>query len=215
MRKFDAILFDFDGTLFDTIPLIIDSYQQTYYKMFGDWHEPESIVKGIGLPLEEVFEKDYPGHGEALLKAYTDYNHANLHHVGVFNGIIPMLEELKATGTPLGVVTAKRADAMRPTVELFEVEDLFEVFVTKFDTEEHKPNPAPLYFAMDKLGLDDPRHVLYVGDAVWDIRAAKNGKLQSAAVGWSPTERAILEAEAPDYFIERPEDLVALARQNR
>lgn len=212
--QLDAILFDFDGTLCDTISLIVDSYQYMYKKHNKRFHTAEEIIAGIGLPLEEVICKEYPEEGEAMLATYLDYNYKHTHSsYGIFIGIVPMLEELKKLGIPLGIVTAKRLENMEITLEHADLEKYFDIMVTKFDTDKHKPDPAPLQVAQKKLGLTDPSKIIYVGDAVFDVQAANNGGFISAAVAWAQTDHAALKAQKPDYWIEKPEDLVSLAKK--
>lgn len=90
--QIDGILFDFDGTLFDTISLIVESYQYTYRKHNKREHTAEEIKAGIGLPLETIFNNEYPEDGADLLKTYLEHN--NNHTAtgyGIFLGIGPML----------------------------------------------------------------------------------------------------------------------------
>ena len=83
-----------------------------------------------------------------------------------------LLAELHADGRRLGIVTAKR----RPTVEMafsrLPLGHLFELVVGGDETARHKPDPAPLLLALDRLGAD-AAEAAYVGDSPYDIRAAK------------------------------------------
>lgn len=209
----DAILFDFDGTLCDTISLIVESYQHMYNKFNKRKHTAEEIIAGIGLPLEVVIGDEYPDEMQEMLACYLEYNESiTTTHFGVFLGIVPMLQKLKAMKIPMGIVTAKRYDNMTKALRISELEQYFDCIVTKFDTEKHKPHPDPLLFGMEKLGFEDPQKVLYVGDAVFDVQAAKNGGFQSAIVGWTQSDKEVLEKENPDYWIETPEKLISLLK---
>lgn len=200
-----GILFDFDGTLMDTIPLILESYHHSYAALGLRKHSDAEIIAGIGLTLEKVFASEYPEHKAELLKIYLDFNHRVLNNrVAIYRGIIPMLRALRAAGFPLGIVTAKRKDGLTPTLDLFELEQYFDAIITKFDTVEHKPHPAPLLLGMQKLGIDNPAECLYVGDAVYDLQAAHNAGMPAVAVAWSATPRATLAAEGVDLWIEDP-----------
>lgn len=214
-KKIKAILFDFDGTLMDTIPLIVESYQYVYREYCGREVSREEIVAGIGLPLEEIFSSEKPERQEELLEAYLAYNRPRLGSgVGIYLGIGPMLEALSELDIALGIVTAKRGSDLEPTLEAFDLKKYFQVIVSKFDTAEHKPNPAPLNLAMERLGLEDPGEILYVGDAVYDIQAAKNGAFRSALVGWSATADSTRESENPDFYFETAAEIVDFAKQN-
>lgn len=213
--QLDAILFDFDGTLFDTIHLIVDSYQYMYRKHKKREYSADEIKAGIGLPLEEIIIGEYPEDGPDMLDTYLEYsNERTKYSYGIFLGIGPMLKELKELGIPLGIVTAKRFKQAKASLETSGLEDYFDCLVTKFDTEIHKPDPAPLNFGMKKLGFEDPTKIIYVGDAIYDVQAAKNGNFISAAVAWTQIKPEILKAENPDIWLEKPEDLVEIIKIN-
>ncbi len=212
--KIDGILFDFDGTLCNTIPLIVDSYHYTYKKHNKRYHTAEEIIAGIGLPLETVFSSEYPEETAELLKTYLDYNNKiTPTHFGIFLGIVPMLKTLQELKVPMGIVTAKRLDNITVSLEVAELEQYFTCLVTKFDTNKHKPNPAPLILGMEKLGFADPRRILYVGDAVFDVQAAKNGNFLSAIVDWTQGDKTILRQEKPDFWLNKPDDLIEIAKK--
>lgn len=212
----DAVLFDFDGTLCDTIPLIVESYQYMYKQFNKREHSPEEIIAGIGLPLEVVIGREYPEEMPQMLKCYLEYNESITEtHFGIFLGIVPMLEKLKSMNIPMGIVTAKRYENLTKALKISDFEQYFQCIVTKFDTEKHKPNPDPLLFGMKKLGLEEPHKVLYVGDAVFDVQAAKNGGFQSAIVGWTQADKEVLKKENPDYWIESPEKLISLLKNQK
>lgn len=205
-----AVLFDFDGTLFDTIPLIVESYRHTYKAYDLREHTEEEILSGIGLPLEEVLG-EYPDIQDELLKEYLRFNRENLRgHVGLYLGVPGMIEDLRKLGLPVGVVTAKRMNSVQPTLEEFEAEDWFDCLVTKDHTDKHKPDPEPLLKGMQALGLNNPAEVLYVGDSVHDLRAARNGGFPSAAVEWSAMPHEQLRAEEPTLWIDEAENLAQM-----
>ncbi|NLJ95357.1 MAG: HAD-IA family hydrolase [Clostridiaceae bacterium] len=209
----DAILFDFDGTLCDTIPLIVESYQHMYKAHGKRFHQPDEIIAGIGLPLETVIGSEYPTEMPKMLQTYLDYNFKySITRYGIFLGIGPMLEELKKMNIPMGIVTAKRYENLIPTLEHSGLDQYFEIIVSKNDTDQHKPNPAPLLLGMEKLGYQNPSRIMYVGDAVFDVQAAKNGNFISAIVGWSQSDHDVLRQEKPSYWFDNPSDLTQMIK---
>lgn len=213
--QLEGILFDFDGTLFDTIPIIVESYQYMYKKHNKRFHSAEEIKAGIGLPLEEIIIGEYPVDGELMMQTYLDYNNQYAsNRYGIFLGIGPMLDGLKELGIPLGIVTAKRYDNAKSTLSTSGYREYFDSFVTKYDTEKHKPDPDPLLLGMKNLGLSDPTKIMYVGDSIFDIQAAHNGNFISVAVGWTQINPDGLRAENPNIWLEDPQELVNIAGRN-
>ena len=107
----------------------------------------------------------------------------------------------------LGIVTVKSRVTVDVTFEVLPLAAYFDTVVTGDDTERHKPDPAPLLIALDRLGTR-AESAAYVGDSPFDIRAAKAAGMAAIAVGWGrihPRER--LEAEAPDVFVDEPAEL--------
>ena len=212
--KVRAILFDFDGTLFHTVPMIVDSFRHVYDLFHMPQPSEEEIIATIGLPLESVFQPYGEELSRAMLEAYTRHNVPLVRtHVGIYLGIGPMLDQLRAMGFPLGIVSAKRLKSLTPTLETFEMESYFSCIVTKDDTEKHKPDPEPLLMGMRKLGYTDPADVLYVGDAIYDIQAAANGGFPSVAVSWGAAGSKALEAENPTALISRAADLPEIVQR--
>ena len=107
-------------------------------------------------------------------------------------------------------MTAKR----RATVELafarIPLGHLFETVVGGDETGRHKPDPAPLLLALERMDAT-PDAAAYVGDAPFDIKAAKAAGLYSVGVTWGGIHgRELLEAEEPDALVDAPEELLGV-----
>jgi pyrophosphatase PpaX len=209
MFNFKCILFDLDGTLIDTTPLIMESFKHTFKQHNNEEVPDEEILSFIGLPLRKPFECLCPGREDVMLNTYREYNE-NRHDccVGVFIDIINVLEELKERGTLLGVVTSKRQSLAMRGLRLFGLDKYMSVFVALEDTEKHKPGGEPILEALSRLNIKDKSSVLYVGDSSHDILCAKNAGVRSAAVRWSYMPEQELTILEPDLFIRSPKDLL-------
>lgn len=209
MNKFKYILFDLDGTLIDSTPLIIESFKYTFLNHFDEVKKDEELYAYLGIPLRAPFETLYPDMVEDLLDTYRSFNE-NKHdnYIGVFRGINGILEKLREKGIVLGVVTSKKRHLAMRGLRLFELDKYMSIFVTPEDTEKHKPDGEPILKALEMAGIKDRNLALYVGDSTYDILCAKNAGVKSAAVGWSyiPAEE-LLDAE-PDIVLDSPEDLL-------
>ncbi|HNZ63064.1 MAG TPA: HAD-IA family hydrolase [Bacillota bacterium] len=208
-----AVLFDLDGTLFNTIPLILASHRHTFGKILGWTPQDEDILATIGEPLVTTFERYGGAKSRQMLREYIDWSvPRTLSHVGLFLGVVPMLEALRERGFKTGIVTSRRGEGMSVCLDAFDMTRLFDVLVSVDDTLEHKPKPAPLFCAMGRLGIRNPRHILYVGDAIHDLECAKNAGALFAAVSWTVMDKEVIRKGGPDFWIDDALDLPHLIR---
>lgn len=192
-----AVLFDFDGTLADTIPLIVASYRHALTA--PDRPAPaEAVIRSwIGRPLLETLETHRPGEGALLVDRYREHNLA--HHdtlIAVVPGAADLVTGLLTRRVPVGVVSSKRADMVRQGMRVTELPDV-EVVVGLEETTAHKPDPAPLLEGARRLGVD-PAACAYVGDAVVDVQAARAAGMAAVAVTWGAGVEDALRALGPD-----------------
>ncbi|MDF2986283.1 MAG: HAD-superfamily hydrolase, subfamily variant 1 [Eubacterium sp.] len=208
MNNFKYVFFDLDGTLLDTIPLILESFNHTFMHHFGDTRPEEETISFIGMPLINHLKTIYPGKEEELAKTYRDYNEIN-HDKGIaiFLGIYDLIKSLYEKGIVLGVVTSKRRELAVRGLKLFNLYDYF-LFVNGSEAStKHKPDGEPLINAMKIANVKNKEDVLYVGDSPLDILCAKNAGVRNAAVSWTYSPRSDLEKVEPDIFLEKPVDL--------
>lgn len=209
MNKFKYIFFDLDGTLIDTIPLILESFDYTFIHHFGETRPREETLRYVGMPLLNHLRDIYPGKEQELAKTYREYNerkHDNC--IAIFIGIYDLVKNLYENGIILGVVTSKRRELAIRGLKLFNLLDYFLFVNGSEDSSKHKPDGEPLIKAMEKAKVTDRNEVLYIGDSPLDILCAKNAGVKSAAVAWTYNPRADLEKVEPDIFLENPADLL-------
>lgn len=213
---FVGILFDVDGTLIDTIPFIVETFQYVFAQHQITGVSEEHILASIGVPLEFYLSQFKQAKTSAMTDTYIRFNERGLDYAtAIFLGIPDMLADLRALGMPLSVVTSKRHASALNTLAVFGLDHSFDRVIAKEDTLQHKPHPAPLQFAMRQLGYTDPARVLYVGDSIHDIRSAKAAGCPACAVGWSRMPLDELKAERPLYWVDKPHQIVELAKGGR
>lgn len=197
-----VVLFDFDGTLADTIALIVESYRHTLAAS-GLATVPDADLRSwIGRPLLPVFEERYPGRGDELTQTYRDWNLANHDRlIRAVDGMPDLLRDLAGAGRQLGVVSSKRSDTVALGLRAVGLEGLIDVLAGMDDTAEHKPSPAPLLYAADRLGAA-PAACTYVGDATVDVLAAHAAGMRSIAVTWGAGERDALAEAGADAVVD-------------
>ena len=178
----EAILFDWDGTLADTLGAIYRANVEVmdalglpfspaiYRRCFApDWRV---MYDRLGVPADRLDEANERWWA-ALDESDTE----------LFPGIEAALRRLAAAGHPLGIVTAGRSDRVRAELRRHGIESLFGVVVYGDDLVVQKPDPAPLRLALDALGLTDrPGASTYVGDTADDMRMAVAAGVRAVGV---------------------------------
>ncbi len=195
------VLFDFDGTLADTIPLIVASYRHTIATVLGEEAADAELRSWIGRPLQPVLEERYPGRGAELTEVYRAWNLANHDElIETVEGIATLLDDLHAAGARSGVVSSKRLETVQLGLRAVDLDHRIDVLAGMDETSRHKPDPEPLLYAASRLGAT-PADCVYIGDAVVDVEAARGAGMAAVAVTWGAGERALLEAAQPDAVV--------------
>jgi pyrophosphatase PpaX len=194
-----AVIFDLDGTLVDSVALILESFRYTL-KQMGLRAEDEEILNTIGLPLKEVCYNFAGERGDEMFKCYVDYQDA-IHdlHVKEYAGAADLLEYLKGQGCQMGIVTSKRGVMAKRGLAVAGLDKFMEIVVAFEDTKAHKPDPEPVVKALGALGAA-PDEALYVGDSPYDIRCGKNAGVFTAGVTWGVSTEEQLRQERPDVI---------------
>jgi pyrophosphatase PpaX len=208
--RFRIVLFDLDGTLIDSGPIILASMQHAVSTVLGREIPPEELgltIGGQGI-VAQMTAIDAE-HADALLEAYKEHNDGLHETLEAFDELLDVLPQLKAEGRKLGLVTAKRHRTVGLALDRFPaLASAFDVVVAHEDTERHKPDAEPVRLALQKLG-GRPEEAVYVGDSPFDVGAAKAAGVYAIAVGWGgihPDERLL--AEKPDAFVRTPQELL-------
>lgn len=208
--RFRIVLFDLDGTLIDSGPIILASMQHAVRTVLGREVPPDELSMTIGgqgiVAQMNAIDAD---HAEALLEAYKVHNDGLHEALEAFDDLLALLPGLRAEGRKLGVVTAKRRRTVGLALDRFPaLAEALDIVVTHEDTDRHKPEPEPVLLAVEKLG-GTPDEAVYVGDSPFDIGAAKAAGAFAVAVGWGGihTDERLL-AEAPDAFVRTPAELL-------
>jgi len=212
MPRFPTVLFDLDGTLIDSVRLILDSYHHTLATHGLPSRDDQHWLRGVGTPLRVQF-REYahdPVLLEALVATYRDYNLANHDRmVTRYDGVVEMLDGIQATGARLGVVTSKNREGTLRGLRLVGLAEYFEVLVCADDVTRPKPDREPVDKAVGQLG-GSPAGTLFVGDSIHDLHAGRAAGVRTGAVLWGPFGRPELAPAAPDFWLERPGDLLPL-----
>lgn len=202
-REKPIILFDFDGTLMDTEPAIIDSFKQVLAKYAPDLIiTREMELSFLGPTLWETFGKYLPNESaDKLVEEYRTINF-EMHktHVKPIEGAKELLGELKQNGYQLGIVSSKLTDAIDLGLNLFDMKDYFDVIIGLEQVKKHKPDPEGLFEACKKLGKGHDS-VIYVGDTTGDVLAGINAGMFTIAFAKDQERKELLEKAKPTRLI--------------
>jgi pyrophosphatase PpaX len=206
-----AVLFDLDGTLVDTIDLLLESVRHAFEGRAGapsttDW------IAGIGTPLADQL-RPYAS-DEADLQSLTDRyrRYQRAHHdrgTYCYDDVVSTVRRLSERGHPMAIVTSKANDIALRTVTHVGLAPYFPVIVGVESTTRHKPDPEPVRVALEALGARAPDAV-FVGDSPHDVRSGNAAGVTTIGALWGPFSRAQLESVHPAHVLERIAGLPAL-----
>jgi len=204
--RFPVVLFDLDGTLIDSGPMILSSFRHATRTVLGrEIPDHELVASTGGSTLEVQMSAFDPQRVDELVAAYRAHNTPLHQNLECCLGIEDVLDELKAQGRLLGVVTAKRQHTVALAFGRLGIERYFDVVVTSDDTTAHKPDPEPVLLALEKLGAG-PEDAAYVGDSPFDVGAARAAGVFAVAVGWG----GMHSVDDADAFVESAEELLGV-----
>ena len=198
MTTLRTVLFDLDGTLIDSVRLILDSYHHTLAAHGLPPRTDEDWLRGVGTPLTgQLAEwRDEPEPLEALIATYRKYNLE--HHdrmVTVYPGVVDAVQALKAAGVATGLVTSKNRSGAVRGLSLAKLESLMDVLVCADEVTNPKPHPEPVETAVRLLGADPRNDACTWGTASTTCcRAGRRGYARRPRSGdrsGGPTWRAL------------------------
>jgi HAD superfamily hydrolase (TIGR01549 family) len=199
----DAILFDWDGTLVDSLGALFRAnlavmrafdlpYDEATYRASyqPDWRRMYEL---LGIPADRLDEAN-----ELWRAAYDGGASGSL-----FPGAAEALDRLAGTGTRLGLVTAGDRSVVAPQIRRLGLDGRFAVEVFGDDHPVHKPDPAPLRAALAHLGLSDrPAAAAYVGDFTDDMRMARSAGTRAIGIASALASRADLLAAGAHEVVD-------------
>lgn len=189
-RQFDLIVFDWDGTLFDSTALITRCIQAACADLGVPVPTSRDASYVIGLGLEDALAMAAPGLAPSrypeLGMRYRHHYFARQHELMLFEGALEMLHALRARHHWLGVATGKARRGLEAALETAQLKGMFDATRTADETAS-KPNPMMLNELMRTFGVD-PERTLMVGDTTHDLQLAVNAGTPSVAVSYGAHE---------------------------
>ena len=208
-RNFDLIAFDWDGTLFDSTKIITRCIQAAVRDVGGTVPTDEAAAYVIGLGLMQALAHAAPDvpldKYPALGERYRHHYQAHANDLSLFDGVLPLLEGLKARGYKLVVATGKSRHGLDDVLHRVELKGMFDGSRTADETAG-KPDPRMLHELMAQFDVA-PGRVLMVGDTTHDLQMAANAGCPSVGVSYGAHDPAAFKALAPKYVAHSITDL--------
>jgi len=210
--KIKTVLFDFDGTIADTVDPVVDILNE----FSASWGEkaitPEALekyrsmrnqdaFKATGVPAYKVF---------FILRKVWKEIQERIPELNCIKGIKPALEQLDKDGFQLGIVTT----GIKENVLKFLKANDLDMFDFIYDEKRMFGKKKALKKVLKEKDLN-PQEVIYVGDQTSDIDAAKSLGIKIIAVGWGFNKESILVEQEPEYFINEPKELIDILNSTR
>lgn len=216
-RQFPVVLFDLDGTLIDSLELLVRAMQHAFDSFAGPRPTVEEWVATIGRPLVWQFGR-YARNDDELQQLVRTYRAFQYEHhdrlTRPFDGIPALVHALASAGHPLGVVTSKSDHLANRALSHVGLAEHFAVVVGADRTERHKPDPDPLWLALREIGAE-VSDAVYVGDSPFDVLAANAAGVRSIAVTWGAAPHAVLAQASPAHVVASVPELESVIAKLR
>lgn len=211
--RFDLLIFDWDGTLVDSIDWIVHCVQTAARKCGCAIPPPQATKDIIGLSIQEAMNALFPEENSAtqqqLVRYYSEtFFSKQTTSADLFNGVEAMLIELKQTGYQLAVATGKTRSGLDKVLLSTGMTDFFEITRCADETES-KPHPLMLEQIMQYTGIS-PQRTLMIGDSIHDLQMAQNANIAAIGVTCGAHSAEILRQYQPLFCLEQTTELLEL-----
>jgi len=201
------LIFDFDGTLADTLAFTINAASEINRSLYLLSDEKIDFEKFRSTDTIEFFKDlEIPTYKLLFfLYKYQRKQSREIDKVQVFQGLPEVLKNLKKNGVGLGIATSNSTK----NVKLFLKNNNLDMFDFIYSSIDYFHKNRIIERAIKKYGMEK-ENVIYVGDEIRDIKAAKEAGIKVASVTWGYNFENVLSKYKPDFIINRPEDLLNL-----
>lgn len=203
-----AVLFDFDGVIIDSEPLMRFAFAESFKIHYGE---------GAKCPIEEYLSHSGDSFSRIMHKLglsadlFGDFKRIsvdNVHMVKLFPGIKEILMYCKDKNQKIALVTGKDTSRTIQILKMFNIYQYFDLLVCSDMVKHPKPNPESIDKALDTFNVS-PNDTLMIGDSLYDIISAKRASVKAVGVLWGIIKDANLFAGiGTDYIIHEPKELL-------
>ncbi len=214
-NQFDLIIFDWDGTLINSIDWIVHCLQTAAVQCGYGIPEAQAAKDVIGLSIRNACSGLFPEADQNTLTELTNHYQQTyltweIGRKDLFPGVYDMLAELKENGYQLAVATGKTRAGLQQALKATDTEDLFSITRCSDETAS-KPDPLMLHEIIRHTHVSN-RRSLMVGDSVHDLQMANNAQISAVAVVCGAHPKDILQKYNPLACLQQPAELLAIIR---
>ncbi len=216
MAKYSLALFDMDGTILNTLEDLADSLNYALAKSNYPSRSLDEVRRFVGNGIRKLIERGVPeGVGtEDIDRVQSDFaGHYKLHNADktrAYDGVIPLLKELRALGVKTAVVSNKADVAVQPLCQRY-FDGLFDLAVGERPGMLRKPAPDCVNAVLSELGVER-RDAVYIGDSEVDIETAKNAGMDAIIVDWGFREADFLKSRGAEVIVSSPGQVLELIK---
>ena len=212
MKRYDSVIFDFDGTLVDGLDAIVECFNLAFGKFDIVSPSRDEIRKKIGLPLLDIYRDFLPEDRHYLMQEVMDAYRSHAREIlpektHLRKGVFETISFLKDSGVKLCIATSKATDTTVKTLEHLGALEFFDAVCGIDLVKRPKPDPEQLFLALKLLG-SQPGRAIMIGDTYVDVMAAKAAGIYSVALLDGYGERKLIEDACPDLKIETITELI-------
>lgn len=208
-RQFDLIVFDWDGTLFDSTAIITRCIQAACADLGVEVPSDKDASYVIGMGLSDALQHVSPHLAREryaeLGNRYRHHYFAKEHEIVLFEGALAMLHALQERNHWLGVATGKSRRGLDEALNSVQLKDIFHATRTAEETAS-KPNPQMLIELMSELNVE-PERTLMIGDTTHDLQLAANAGTARVGVSYGAHESVTFVEFAPLHIAHSVSDL--------
>jgi HAD superfamily hydrolase (TIGR01509 family) len=202
-----TVIFDFDGTLADTLPIVYKSFQHIFKTYRNEELTDEEVKAMFGPAEDDIIRKHFAeDQVETAIHTFHDYywNHHNT-WVKRSQEIENLLHFIKTSGLDLAIMTGKGRRSLNFSLKALEIADMFDMTVTGDEVTKPKPEPEGILEILHTLNTL-PEEAIFVGDSDVDIKAGNSAGVETVGVQWLPTYQTPEFTTNPDHIFNQVED---------
>lgn len=213
-------IFDFDGTLVDSAPGIVDVMRI----VVEEYELPEDILTKwrdlVGVPLGRQMEIIFPNHNEDFWLEVADryraiYDTKAVEFCPLFPGLMTMLDRLRTAEITMTIASSKRRHLVEAVLEHHDIASYFSLVVGASDVTHHKPHPESVHHTLKTLNTNNYDEAVVIGDSIYDLEMARNAGVDSIGVTTGIHTRDILVTAEPLCIVDSLDEVTPIILNGR